>query len=95
MLLDIFGISYYLQLSANQNGSGFDVRIVDEAFCRVSLIETAENSSKVSDLLELYSGMQLDDEQKFEIAQYCWRAADVAEWNDSDSGHVPSLIFAT
>lgn len=76
MTFDICGIGYFLQISANANTFGFEVRIVDEAFRRVPLKGNTGNASKIIEFIEAYSGTKLDGDLKSEVMQYFWRAFD-------------------
>jgi len=70
MLLEIYGVNYYLHLTATSVGSHLDVQIVDEAFCETPLITKHGNASEISEMAERYSGMQIIDQQKLKIAEY-------------------------
>ena len=77
MLLEIYGINYFLHLTAATVGSHLDVQIVDEAFYETPFAGESGNASEVNELVECYSGMKIIDQQKLEIAEYYRRVQDL------------------
>ncbi len=60
MLIDLNGMEFHLRVCPAAHGRGFDVAIVDEAFCQPAMKTHAFSIAGILGLLEHYSGLDVD-----------------------------------
>ena len=94
MLLNIFGMEYFLDLALKRGDPFLKLRIVDEAFRSASYDGKASTAAAVVELVEQYAGVKLEDRNQMQITHYFKWMQDANHAAIPDNGPTSDVTFA-